>query len=79
MDLPALLRAENARHRGADQLPFASILKHIWYAQRSGKLGALRRVEFIWSCRDTGSFGWFQTLLEEIEEAQTDRKWVRHA
>jgi NADPH oxidase len=36
----------------------------------------LRRVEFIWSCRDTGSFGWFQTLLEEIESAQTDREWL---
>ncbi|KAK4687326.1 hypothetical protein P7C73_g2784, partial [Tremellales sp. Uapishka_1] len=62
---------------GIGVTPFASILKHIWYAQRSGKLGALRRVEFIWSCRDTGSFGWFQSLLEEIEEAQTDPDFLR--
>ncbi|WVF71263.1 hypothetical protein IAT40_006066 [Kwoniella sp. CBS 6097] len=62
---------------GIGVTPFASILKHIWYAQRSGKLGALRRVEFIWSCRDTGTFGWFQTLLEEIESAQTDPDFLR--
>ncbi|WVQ99607.1 hypothetical protein IAU59_006743 [Kwoniella sp. CBS 9459] len=62
---------------GIGVTPFASILKHIWYAQRSGQLGALRRVEFIWSCRDTGSFGWFQTLLEEIESAQTDSDFLR--
>ncbi|ORX35783.1 ferric reductase NAD binding domain-domain-containing protein [Kockovaella imperatae] len=62
---------------GIGVTPFASILKHIWYAQRAGKLGALRRVEFIWSCREAGSFGWFQSLLEEIEEAQTDSNFLR--
>ncbi|OCF38714.1 hypothetical protein I317_07499 [Kwoniella heveanensis CBS 569] len=62
---------------GIGVTPFASILKHIWYAQRSGQLGALRRVEFIWSCRDTGTFGWFQTLLKEIESAQTDPDFLR--
>jgi Ferric reductase NAD binding domain len=54
--------------------PFASILKHIWYRQRSGHLGSLRRVEFFWICRDTPSFGWFQSLLQEVEAAQADRK-----
>jgi NADPH oxidase 1 len=54
--------------------PFASILKDIWYKQRKGKLGSLRRVEFFWICRDAPSFGWFQSLLQGIEQAQADRK-----
>jgi NADPH oxidase 1 len=49
-------------------------LKHIWYRQKKGNIGALRRVEFFWVCRDTPSFGWFQSLLQEVEAAQTDRK-----
>lgn len=60
---------------GIGVTPFASILKHIWYRQKRGKLGALRRVEFIWVCRDAPSFGWFQSLLQEVEEAQVDREW----
>lgn len=56
--------------------PFASILKHIWYRQRRGDLGSLRRVEFFWICRDAPSFGWFQSLLQEVEAAQTDRELV---
>lgn len=59
--------------------PFASILKHIWYRQRKGALGALRRVEFFWICRDTPSFGWFQDLLQEVEAAQTDREFAKHS
>ena len=54
--------------------PFASILKHIWYRQKKGRLGSLRRVEFFWICRDAPSFGWFQNLLQGIEQAQADRK-----
>lgn len=54
--------------------PFASILKHIWYRQKKGALGSLRRVEFFWVCRDAPSFGWFQSLLQEVEAAQADRK-----
>lgn len=42
--------------------------------QRKGKLGTLRRVEFFWVCRDAPSFGWFQTLLQEVEAAQADRE-----
>jgi len=57
--------------------PFASILKHIWYKQRSGKVGALRRVEFFWICRDTPSFGWFQNLLQDVEAAQVDPNFLR--
>lgn len=55
--------------------PFASILKHIWYRQKRGTIGALRRVEFFWVCRDAPSFGWFQSLLQEVESAQADRAY----
>ena len=54
--------------------PFASILKHIWYRQKRQSLGTLRRVEFFWICRDAPSFGWFQSLLQEVEAAQADRE-----
>jgi hypothetical protein len=37
-------------------------------------MGSLRRVEFFWICRDAPSFGWFQSLLQEVEAAQADRK-----
>jgi NADPH oxidase 1 len=58
---------------GIGVTPFASILKHIWYIQKKGKMGFLRRVEFFWICRDTPSFGWFQSLLQDVEAAQVDR------
>lgn len=59
---------------GIGVTPFASILKHIWYRQKRGALGSLRRVEFFWVCRDAPSFGWFQSLLQEVEAAQADRE-----
>ena len=59
---------------GIGVTPFASILKHIWYRQKKGTLGSLRRVEFFWVCRDAPSFGWFQSLLQEVEAAQGDRE-----
>jgi len=62
---------------GIGVTPFASILKHIWYRQRRGNLGSLRRVEFFWVCRDAPSFGWFQSLLQEVEAAQTDPNFLR--
>jgi len=62
---------------GIGVTPFASILKHIWYRQRSGNLGSLRRVEFFWVCRDAPSFGWFQSLLQEVEAAQADPNFLR--
>jgi NADPH oxidase len=62
---------------GIGVTPFASILKHIWYRQKRGRLGALRRVEFFWICRDAPSFGWFQTLLSEVEAAQMDPNFLR--
>lgn len=62
---------------GIGVTPFASILKHIWYRQKKGKLGSLRRVEFFWVCRDAPSFGWFQSLLQEVEAAQVDPNFLR--
>jgi NADPH oxidase len=62
---------------GIGVTPFASILKHIWYRQKRGSLGALRRVEFFWICRDAPSFGWFQSLLQEVEAAQMDPNFLR--
>jgi len=62
---------------GIGVTPFASILKDIWYRQRSGNCGSLRRVEFFWICRDAPSFGWFQSLLQEIEAAQADPNFLR--
>ncbi|KAJ7241502.1 NADPH oxidase [Mycena haematopus] len=62
---------------GIGVTPFASILKDIWYKQRKGNLGTLRRVEFFWVCRDAPSFGWFQSLLSEVEASQADPNFLR--
>lgn len=62
---------------GIGVTPFASILKHIWYRQRKGTLHTLRRVEFFWICRDAPSFGWFQSLIAEVEAAQADPNFLR--
>ncbi|KAN0100557.1 Ferric reductase NAD binding domain containing protein [Tylopilus felleus] len=62
---------------GIGVTPFASILKHIWYRQKKGDIGSLRRVEFFWVCRDAPSFGWFQTLLQQVEDAQFDPNFLR--
>ncbi|GLB36080.1 putative NADPH oxidase [Lyophyllum shimeji] len=51
--------------------------QNIWYRQRKGTLGTLRRVEFFWVCRDAPSFGWFQSLLQEVEAAQADPNFLR--
>ncbi|OJI91335.1 hypothetical protein ASPTUDRAFT_187100 [Aspergillus tubingensis CBS 134.48] len=53
---------------GIGVTPWASILKNIWHLRSDPKLaGRLRRVEFIWVCRDTSSFEWFQALLSSLE------------
>ncbi|KAF9270150.1 NADPH oxidase [Marasmius fiardii PR-910] len=62
---------------GIGVTPFASILKHIWYRQKRKNIGSLRRVEFFWVCRDAPSFGWFQSLLAEVEAAQADPNFLR--
>src|SRR6201996_4856914 len=53
---------------GIGVTPWASILKNIWHL-RSGPNPPqrLRRVEFIWICKDTTSFEWFQALLSSLE------------
>ncbi|GAA5835903.1 hypothetical protein JCM11251_006598 [Rhodosporidiobolus azoricus] len=61
---------------GIGVTPFASILKNIWYKQQQNRLGALRRVHFIWIAKDTGSIGWFNALLRQLEEAQTDPSFL---
>lgn len=54
---------------GIGVTPWASILKNIWHLRNSpDPPRRLRRVEFIWVCKDTGSFEWFQTLLSSLEE-----------
>ncbi|KAL0578726.1 hypothetical protein V5O48_003282 [Marasmius crinis-equi] len=62
---------------GIGVTPFASILKHIWYRQKRKNIGSLKRVEFFWVCRDAPSFGWFQSLLAEVEAAQADPNFLR--
>ena len=53
---------------GIGVTPWASILKNIWHLRASPNPPTrLRRVEFIWVCRDPSSFEWFQTLLTSLE------------
>ncbi|MCJ1409062.1 NADPH oxidase 4 [Ptychographa xylographoides] len=53
---------------GIGVTPWASILKNIWH-MRAGPNPPqrLKRVEFIWICKDTSSFAWFQNLLSSLE------------
>ena len=53
---------------GIGVTPWASILKNV-YNMRAGPNPPrrLRRVEFIWVCKDTSSFEWFQALLSSLE------------
>lgn len=53
---------------GIGVTPWASILKNIWHLRNGPNPPTrLRRVEFIWVCKDTTSFEWFQTLLQSLE------------
>lgn len=52
--------------------PFASILKSIWYRLGDPQTSSrLRKVHFVWICRDLGSFEWFRSLLLAIEAQDT--------
>ena len=54
---------------GIGVTPWASILKNIWHLRAGPNPPCrLKRVEFIWVCKDTNSFEWFQTLLSSLEE-----------
>lgn len=56
---------------GIGVTPWAAILKNIWHLRSSpNPPRRLRRVEFIWVCRDTTSFEWFQALLSSLEAQQ---------
>lgn len=53
---------------GIGVTPWASILKSIYrLRQSSNPPKRLRRVEFIWICKDTNSFEWLQVLLKSLE------------
>lgn len=53
---------------GIGVTPWASVLKNIWHLRASpNPPRRLRRVEFIWICRDTTSFEWFKMLLSSLE------------
>jgi len=53
---------------GIGVTPWAAILKNIWHMRNSpNPPERLRRVEFIWVCKDTTSFEWFQVLLSSLE------------
>ncbi|KAI9359565.1 ferric reductase NAD binding domain-containing protein [Zopfochytrium polystomum] len=58
---------------GIGVTPFASILKTIWYRiSNPTGLVRLRKVYFIWVCRDKDAFEWFQDLLATLEEENID-------
>ncbi|TVY31965.1 NADPH oxidase [Lachnellula occidentalis] len=53
---------------GIGVTPWAAILKNIWHMRQGPNPPTrLRRVEFIWVCKDTTSFEWFQILLSSLE------------
>jgi NADPH oxidase len=53
---------------GIGVTPWAAILKNIWHLRQGPNPPTrLRRVEFIWVCKDTTSFEWFQVLLSSLE------------
>lgn len=58
---------------GAGIMPFASILKSIWYRMNyPHQKTCLRKIYFFWICRDVGSFEWFMSLLTAIEAQDMD-------
>jgi len=62
---------------GIGVTPWASVLKNIWHLRNGPNPPTrLRRVEFIWVCRDTTSFEWFQTLLSSLETQSTEASQV---
>ncbi|KAL3472146.1 FAD-binding domain-containing protein [Aspergillus californicus] len=63
---------------GIGVTPWASILKNIWHLRASpNPPQRLRRVEFIWVCKDTTSFEWFQALLSSLEaQSATDAAYA---
>lgn len=58
---------------GIGVTPWAAILKNIWHLRNGPNPPTrLRRVEFIWVCKDTTSFEWFHALLSSLEAQSAD-------
>ncbi|KAJ1975517.1 hypothetical protein H4R34_004305 [Dimargaris verticillata] len=54
---------------GIGVTPYASILKSLWHrVTQPGKMNQLRKVYFMWICRDIQAFEWFQDLLVALEQ-----------
>ncbi|KAH8585901.1 putative NADPH oxidase [Bisporella sp. PMI_857] len=56
---------------GIGVTPWASVLKSLWHLRdpRFAKEGhRLKRVEFIWTCKDLTMFEWFQNLITSLNE-----------
>ncbi|KAL9949618.1 NADPH oxidase 4 [Verticillium nonalfalfae] len=53
---------------GIGVTPWASVLKNIWHLRRGPNPPTrLRRIDFVWVCKDTGAFEWFHNLLSSLE------------
>ncbi|KAM6517709.1 hypothetical protein FSOLCH5_008676 [Fusarium solani] len=64
---------------GIGVTPWASILKNIWHLRNGDRSRIrLRRVEFIWVCKDTTSFEWFHSLLKSLENPDGDGSTQTH-
>ncbi|KAF8912627.1 NADPH oxidase B [Mucidula mucida] len=62
---------------GIGVTPFASILKSIWYRMNNfgnSKPTRLSKVYFTWVIRDYGTAEWFHSLLQAIEEQDTQNR-----
>ncbi|KAG6891275.1 hypothetical protein C0995_008527 [Termitomyces sp. Mi166 len=62
---------------GIGVTPFASILKTIWYRMNNfnnSKPTRLSKVYFTWVIRDFGTASWFHSLLQAIEEQDTQNR-----
>lgn len=58
---------------GTGIMPFASILKSIWYRMNyPHQKSFLGKIYFFWVCRDIGAFDWFMSLLRAIEAQDLD-------
>ena len=57
---------------GIGVTPFASLLKSIFYHSISSRRERPPKVYFIWICRDTYSFEWFQSLIATLEQEPID-------
>ncbi|EKG09267.1 FAD-binding 8, partial [Macrophomina phaseolina MS6] len=62
---------------GIGVTPWASILKSIWHLRQSSSPKRLRRVEFMWICKNTTSFEWFQALLSSLEKLDDSDDFLR--